>query len=198
MNAALASIRDDMAGLLESFVEVEWIAEQTNLLALNASIEAARAGSAGRGFAVVAGEVGKLAARSTGLSNQVRSLIDGIRHDLEETESGMAAIVAKDASYRATSQRTLKHIFDGGRDVSARTTDTLQALSANAEDVGRDVRAAVICLQFHDLTSQLLSHTRARLGVLQSLFEGASDIAAFRSSGAVSQVTMNSGGVDLF
>jgi methyl-accepting chemotaxis protein len=198
MNAALASIRNDMAALLESFVEVERIAEQTNLLALNASIEAARAGAAGRGFAVVAGEVGKLATRSTGLSNQVRGLIDGIRDDLEATESGMAAIVAKDASYRTTSQATLKHIFDGGRKVSARTSDTLQALSTNAEEVGHDVRAAVICLQFHDLTSQLLNHTRARLGVLQSLFEGATDIATFRSSGAVSQGTMISGGVDLF
>jgi hypothetical protein len=198
ITTAIATIRSDMSGLVESFIEVERIAEQTNLLALNASIEAARAGSAGRGFAVVAGEVGKLATRSTGLSNHVRTLIDNIRHDLAQAETGMAHIVKKDAAYRSASETTLKNIFDGGRDVSNRTTTTLLALSENAEDVGRDVRAAVICLQFHDLTSQLLAHTRSRFGVLQSLLEGATDIPELRAIGAVSQGTMASGGVDLF
>jgi methyl-accepting chemotaxis protein len=198
MTGTIAAIGHSMAGLVESFSEVERIAEQTNLLALNASIEAARAGSAGRGFAVVAGEVGKLAARSTGLSNHVRTLIDGIRHDLGQAESGMAAIVSKDASYRAASQKTLKTIFDGGRDVSEQTTTTLRALSDNAQDVSNDVRAAVIGLQFHDLTSQLLNHTRGRFGVLQSLMEGAQSVPELRAVGAVSQGSMASGDVDLF
>jgi methyl-accepting chemotaxis protein len=198
MTGTIAAIGQAMAHLVESFSEVERIAEQTNLLALNASIEAARAGSAGRGFAVVASEVGKLATRSTGLSNVVRTMIDGIRRDLGGAESGMAAIVSKDAAYRATSQKTLKHIFDGGREVQNQTTSTLQALSANAQDVSHDVRAAVIGLHFHDLTSQLLAHTRGRFGVLQSLMEGAQIVPEIRSIGAVSQGSMASGDVDLF
>jgi hypothetical protein len=198
LTAAIAAIGNDMAELVESFSEVERIADQTNLLALNAAIEAARAGSSGRGFAVVAGEVGKLATRSTGLSNHVRTLIDGIRQDLTTAQSGMVGIVSKDTAYRATSQQTLRRIFDGGREVDKQMTRTLLALSENAQDVSRDVRAAVICLQFHDLTSQLLAHTRGRFGVLQSLLEGASNVPELRAVGAVSQVTMVSGGVELF
>jgi methyl-accepting chemotaxis protein len=198
MTAAIAAIRSDMAGLVESFVEVERIAEQTNLLALNASIEAARAGSAGRGFAVVAGEVGKLATRSTGLSNHVRGLIDSIRHDLAEAESKMGSIVSKDNSYREASKVTLDHIFAGGREVSNQTTHTLMALSDNAAEVGADVRAAVISLQFHDLTSQLLAHTRSRLDVLQSLIDGVPEVPQLRAISAVTQHTMASGEVDLF
>lgn len=196
--ASIAAIGDNMVRLVESFSEVERIAEQTNLLALNASIEAARAGSAGRGFAVVAGEVGKLATRSTGLSNQVRTLIDGIRRDLAGTQSVVTAVASKGEAYRSMSLQTIKQIFDGGRDVQNRTTSTLQALSENAQDVSRDVRAAVICLQFQDLTSQLLTHTSGRFGILQSLLEGAETVPELRAVGAVAQSSMSSGDVELF
>jgi methyl-accepting chemotaxis protein len=199
MTSAVGSISTNLSGLLDSFSEVERIAEQTKLLALNAAIEAARAGAAGRGFAVVAGEVGKLATRSTGLSNHVRKLVDGIRGDLRAAESDLSAIVVKGVSYRQTSQQTLHRIFESGRDVSQQTNSTLEALSETAADVSRDVRAAVIGLQFHDLTSQLLAHTRARLGVLRSVLSGETVAAAeFRSVGAVSQGSMTSGGVELF
>ncbi len=198
MTGTMQAIGLSMSGLVESFAEVEKIAEQTKLLALNAAIEAARAGSAGRGFAVVAGEVGKLATRSTSLSNHVRVLINGIRRDLTSAQSGMADVVTKDSAYRATSQKTLRALFDDGRDVQDQTKHTLVALGENAADVSRDVRAAVIGLQFHDLTSQLLAHTRERLGVLQSLLEGENAVPAIRAVGAVTQASMATGDVELF
>lgn len=198
MTDAMHAIGGDLSGLVESFAEVEKIAEQTKLLALNAAIEAARAGTAGRGFAVVAGEVGKLATRSTTLSNHVRVLINGIRHDLTAAQSGMAEVVTKDSAYRATSQKTLRGLFDGGREVHEQTKHTLVALGENAADVSRHVRTAVIGLQFHDLTSQLLAHTRERLGVLQSLLAGESAVPAIRAVSAVSQSSMATGGVELF
>ncbi len=198
MTGAMSDIGNNMTKLVASFSEVERIAEQTNLLALNAAIEAARAGTAGRGFAIVAGEVGKLAGRSTSLSNEVRALIGGIRTDLTSAQTGMAAIVAKDGQYRQNSQGTLEHIFAGGRSMNESMTQTLQALSTNAHDVGTDVRSAVICLQFHDLTSQLLAHTRERFNVLEALVAGRETVPALRAISAVSQGSMASGGVDLF
>ncbi|ANF87899.1 pili assembly chaperone [Pseudomonas antarctica] len=111
---------------------IRGIADQTNLLALNAAIEAARAGEQGRGFAVVADEVRQLAARTSGSTAEISSMIamiqDETRQAIESMDSTRdRAALGVDLANRAGT--VILQIREG-------TTEAVQAVSAFANERG--------------------------------------------------------------
>jgi methyl-accepting chemotaxis protein len=122
---------------------IEDISFQTNLLALNAGVEAARAGDSGKGFAVVASEVRDLARRSSEATQEIKSLIDDSRRQVQEgvelvgeagdalqaifgeivQVDGTLGSVAEGAVRQADSLRTLAEDIERLNALAARNTD---------------------------------------------------------------------------
>ena len=170
MARSIDEISEGIGGVVKVFREVEAIAEQTRLLALNATIEAAHAGIAGRGFAVVASEVRNLSNRSSSFSKQIKGMIQTVDRDLRDAQQRFNEMANKDTSFASESKQSLKSMSGEVRAVHASMHEAVDDLSKINVEVERHVGLAVMSLQFHDLTTQLLSTIARRIdGMSESL-----------------------------
>ncbi|WP_279526910.1 methyl-accepting chemotaxis protein [Paludibacterium purpuratum] len=190
--------------------EIGSINNQTNMLALNAAIEAARAGELGRGFAVVADEVRNLSGRTESFSGQIRELIAKVGHSVNDAESLINQLASQDMMFTLQAKQRLSETSSRIAQLDDSMTQSLQSLQVGVAKLSTEVGDAVRCLQFQDMTSQLLDHIRRRLGGIEEALDLLGDappadvqqqlreIGERLSHSPVLQTAMGSGSVDLF
>jgi methyl-accepting chemotaxis protein len=169
MVEALDGVLKDLKTVETSIGQIDRINHQTNLLALNAKIEAARAGAAGRGFSVVAEEVRELAKAVNNLSSAIRGQINAISDGLVKSHVILREIAAVDMSEENLHANEHVRVVMGRLvEQNASVAGVLQQTASTTEKISQEVAAAIVAMQFQDLTSQ-------RLGNVKSLLAGLAD-----------------------
>lgn len=140
------------------------IASNTEMLALNASIEAARAGEAGSGFAVVASQVQSLAVDSNHCSEQVISVVESMKKQIDKTTNQL------DESVQAidTSLSTLQGLQEGFDAL----TKQFGSLYENIEEQNVNVtNVDAIFEQLQNKISEMSSHSKENEAVVEAIVE---------------------------
>ncbi|APV51383.1 hypothetical protein BWI17_17815 [Betaproteobacteria bacterium GR16-43] len=180
----MGEVRKHVARVLGILREVEGISKQTNLLALNAAIEAARAGEAGRGFAVVAEEVRVLSERTNEFSHQISTDIRAVSEAIERAEGVISQLARQDLASAAEAQAHAERTKSGVAQVTAGIAAGAESLGRISGEIEMNVGQAVMALQFQDMTTQLLTHTRRRIDEIGALLQGITGLGSVSSAAA--------------
>lgn len=180
---SLEKISTDVANVMTFLHEIDEISKQTNLLALNAAIEAARAGEAGRGFAVVADEVRTLSSRTEEFNAKISELIRRMRDLVVAVEKDVNAMAAKDMDHAIQSKQILMDSMGNADSMNVAMENTMQKMREIARHIEQDVNSAITNLQFQDMTTQLVEHTKKRIAAIEQVIRKAAQVEVTDISG---------------
>lgn len=158
-----------VANITKILGEIEAISQQTNLLALNASIEAARAGTAGKGFAVVADEVRNLSVRTAHFSQQIRMNMDNVSSSVQTAESAINTMASQDMNFALHSKTNVQNMMGEIQRMNKQMSKAADDLSNIAGQLELDANQAITSMQFQDMATQLIDHTKKRFDQLEQV-----------------------------
>jgi methyl-accepting chemotaxis protein len=152
--------------------EVEQAALANRIVALNARIEAVHLGEAGKGFEVVAEEISAQAERSTALTCEVRSVLEGLMASAREAVTGLRELAAADRAWIDSSRTEISQSLSALEHATGSLTDSLVSASEQSRHLAGEIDAALLHLQFQDRVNQRIQHVTEALESMHTAISG--------------------------
>jgi methyl-accepting chemotaxis protein len=188
----IADIGKESGRLKENAAEIHQIAVHTRLVSLNATIEAARAGAAGKPLAVIVDDMRALAVRTTGASEQFSWHTDRLALMVAEAFSGQDPAAGEGTSI-PWAQQLVQEVVESFEALVARLARSIEQMEHERSELRQDISRALVCLQFQDRASQILSHVTQNLADMQRHIDTGSwsslDVAQWKESMAANYST---------
>ena len=159
----LFTTAERLGEVTERTKQLDRLAGDSHFIALNARIEAQRAGDTGATFNVVANEMKRLAAESSKLSARIDKEVASCMESLHRSQDATQALASHDLTTAIESNTALLASLQNLNAVN-------DSMKTGLERVSNNVANALRALQFEDMLTQLLEHTKARVLQVSELF----------------------------
>lgn len=139
----LGNIAQETTHLPQIINQINYIATQTKMLSLNASIEATKVGKEGTGFTVIASEILKLAEQTSGITQQINPMIQGMQAAVNSGVKEMTKLnnlTTEEVSKLTTMTQTIEQTITMQRDGAQKIQEALKELSYASENTSNYLR----------------------------------------------------------
>jgi hypothetical protein len=156
----VSRIVEELSGIVAAFAK---IVKKLSMLGIATRIESARLGADGRGFSTLADDVEKLAHSIVDHCAGIASKIEALRgHVASARDRTQGSIKAQERCFEVITTELTANIANVS-ELSVRSADLSQDLSATAGEIAADISQAVQSLQFHDIVRQQIEHVEHAL-----------------------------------
>jgi methyl-accepting chemotaxis protein len=169
--AQLATVTRQIAALGDLLEGSEAVARQANLLALRVAADQNGGPDSEHRLAGIAHESRQIANRANRVWLRLASEVRDVERSLSVAGRALGQSVAAVPDPDVITERRIRGIAHCSGWLRSPTTQAPNQLEQAAATVVDDVAAAIVRLQFQDITSQLLSHVERRFRAIEGLIE---------------------------
>lgn len=170
----LGSIHADLCTLLDKNNLFKQVAKNLKMVGLNISIESSRQDDEKQSFQTLAEEIAELAQTVHGVVNDIRDDADNARRNIDAIQSEIEGRMQHLGSVMNSARNAVGQSLEEVDHLMQVMVQSLDRISAGADEIGEQVGQLVISIQIHDNISQRVAHIESAMDEVVEMIDTAS------------------------